>query len=130
MYDISDTRVEKHFVSTMYACYADILFIVLPFALVGMLRFWNDDFNILIHPDISIATIILAGMSIGKLMLALVSNRDLKRFKVRFVFFISFIIFMLFGPSITFIVMGVDGQSTPKSAIFIQPLLLILAVVV
>jgi len=130
MYDISDTHVEKHFVRTMYACYADILFVVFPFVLVGLLRFSNDDFNVLTHPDISIATIILAGMSLGKLLLALVSNRDLQRYKVRFVFFISFIIFIIFGPSITFIVMIVDSPSAPKSAIFIQPLLFVLAIII
>jgi len=130
MYDISDTHVEKHFVSMIYACYTDILFVVFPFVLVGLLRFWNNDFNILMNPDISIATVILAGMSIGKLMLALASNRDLKRFKVRFVFFISLIIFMLFGPSITFIIMVIDGQTAPKPTIFIQPLLFVLAIII
>jgi len=114
----------------MYACYADILFVVFPFVLVGLLRFWNDEFHILLHPDMSIVTIILAGMSIGKLVLALVSNKDLKRFKVRFVFFISFIIFVIFGPSITFIIMITDGHNAPNQTIFIQPLLLALTIII
>jgi len=130
MYDISDTRVEKHFVSTMYACYSDILFIVFPFVLVGLLRFWNGEFNILVHPDISIVTIILAGMSIGKLVLALISNKDLKRYKVRFAFFISFIIFVIFGPSITFIIMVNDGHHAPTATIFIQPLLFVITIII
>jgi len=130
MYNISDTSVEKHFVSTMYACYADILFVVFPFVLVGLLRFWNGEFNILMHPDISIATVILAGMSIGKLLISLISDKDLKRFKVRFAFFISFIIFIIFGPSLTFIIMVIDGHTAPKPTIFIQPLLFVLTIII
>ena len=130
MYDIADTRIEKHFVSTMYACYTDILFIVFPFVLVGLLRFWNSEFNMLIHPEFSIATAILAGMSIGKLLLALISNTELKRFKLRFIFFIACIIFMILGPSVMFIVMMTDGHHAPELAIFIQSLLLILTIII
>ena len=129
MYDITDTRIEKRFVSTMYACYTDILFIVCPFALAGLLRLLNGEFNMLIHPEFSIATVILAGMSIGKLLLALISDTDLKRFKVRFAFFIACIIFIVIGPSLTFIIMVIDGHPAPESAIFIQPLLLVLTII-
>ena len=130
VYDISDTHVEKHFVSTMYACYADIIFIVLPFLLTGLLRLWNGEgFNILKHPDISIATAILAGMSLGKLILALVSNKNLTRYKVRFVFFIALILFFIIGPTLIFIISAIDGKNIPEAAIFLQPILLLATII-
>ncbi len=130
MYDISDTNVEKHFVNSMYACYADILFIVFPFLLSGMLRSWNGEgFNILKYPDLSIATVILAGMSLSKLILALIGDSALTRYKVRFVFFIALIISFILGPSLILIVTIIDGKNVPQPALFLQPVLLISSIV-
>jgi len=129
-YDISDIKIEKHFVRTMYSCYADILFITFPFLLAGLIRTWNNEgFDILKHPDLSIAALILGGMSLGKLILAIISDTNLSVYKVRFVFIISLILFCIIGPSLVLLIKILSEQDVPQSVAIIQPLLLLSSIV-
>lgn len=131
MYDISDQKVENYFVKSMYSCYADILFIALPFVVICFLRGWNiDDFNFLEQPDIAVATCILSGMSIGRIVQSLVSNQHLADYKVKFTFFIAMILFFLVGPSLIHIMQTVEQAESDSYLLFAQPVLLVAAIAI
>ena len=77
---------EHQSMSMMYGTYADILFVLFPFLVIGMQRLWDGRlYETLLQPDLSIAAAILAGLAIGKFVLGLVTNRDLGRYKERIV---------------------------------------------
>lgn len=122
-------RREHVVLNLMYGTYADILFILFPFLVISLQRLWNGEgMGILRQPDLSIAAAILAGMSIGKFVLGLITNRDLGQFKERIVFFIAVNIFAVLGPSMILIMKIIGAQEVPNFVVFIQPVLLILAI--
>ncbi|MEP4466193.1 MAG: hypothetical protein ABJ022_07975, partial [Marinobacter alexandrii] len=66
-------RSEQYSLSMMYGTYADILFVLFPFLVLGMQRLWDGRlYETLMRPDLSIAAAILAGLAIGKFVLGLV----------------------------------------------------------
>jgi uncharacterized membrane protein len=124
-----DNKREAHFVNMMYGTYADVLFILFPFLVMGLQRLWNHEgIAILKQPDLSIAAAILAGMSVGKFVLGLISERRLGRYKERIVFFIALTLFFVLGPAIMLIVEIVNNVDVPKFVVFVQPILLIIAI--
>jgi hypothetical protein len=115
--------------SMMYGTYADILFVLFPFLVIGMQRLWDGRlYEMLMHADLSIAAAILAGLAIGKFVLGLVTNRDLGRYKERIVFFIALTLFVVLGPAIILILSIMGGAEVPGFVVFVQPTLLIIAI--
>lgn len=122
-------RREHHSLSMMYGTYADILFVLFPFLIIGMQRLWEGRlYETLLRPDLSIAAAILAGLAIGKFVLGLVSNRDLGRYKERIVFFIALTLFVVLGPAIILILSILGSTDVPGFVTFVQPILLIIAI--
>ncbi|MEQ5837273.1 hypothetical protein [Marinobacter sp. NFXS9] len=113
----------------MFGTYADVLFVLFPFLVIIMQRMWDGDLTeVLLRPDLSIASAILAGLAIGKFVLGLVMNRDLGRYKERIVFFIALTLFLVMGPAIILILSIVGGDKVPGFVAFLQPVLLIVAI--
>ncbi len=124
-----DRDRENHVVNMMYGTYSDVLFILFPFLVMALQRIWNEQgIEILKQPDLSIASAILAGMAIGKFVLGLISERKLGRYKERIVFFIAVTIFFVLGPAIMLIVEIINQDHIPKFVVFVQPILLIIAI--
>ncbi|MBK1872442.1 MULTISPECIES: hypothetical protein [Marinobacter] len=120
---------EQQSMSMMYGTYADVLFVLFPFLVIGMQRLWDGRlYEMLMHADLSIAAAILAGLAIGKFVLGLVINRDLGRYKERIVFFIALTLFVVLGPAIILILSIISGAEVPGYVAFVQPILLILAI--
>lgn len=115
--------------SMMYGTYADILFVLFPFLVIGMQRLWDGNlYEALMQPYLSIAAAILAGLAIGKFVLGLVTNRDLGRYKERIVFFIALTLFAVLGPAIILMLSIIGGAEVPGFVAFVQPVLLIIAI--
>lgn len=115
--------------NTMFGTYADVLFVLFPFLVIVMQRMWDGELaQVLLRPDLSIASAILAGLAIGKFVLGLVTNQDLGRHKERIVFFIALTLFLVMGPSIILIISIVGGEQVPGFVAFLQPVLLIVAI--
>ncbi|SFR48819.1 hypothetical protein SAMN04488073_2163 [Marinobacter gudaonensis] len=122
-------RKEHQSLSMMYGTYADILFVLFPFLVIGMQRLWEGRlYEALLRPDLSIAAAILAGLAIGKFVLGLVTNRDLGRYKERIVFFIALTLFLVLGPAIILILSILGSTDVPGFVTFVQPVLLIIAI--
>ena len=122
-------RAEQHSLSMMYGTYADVLFVLFPFLVIGMQRLWDSElYETLLRPDLSIAAAILAGLALGKFVLGLVTNRDLGRYKGRIVFFIALTLFLVLGPAIILILSILKSASVPGFVVFVQPILLIIAI--
>lgn len=122
-------RGESHSLSMMYGTYADVLFVLFPFLVIGMQQLWNGQlYDALLRPDLSIAAAILAGLAIGKFVLGLVTEHDLGRFKERIVFFIALTLFLVLGPAIILILSILGGEEVPGFVAFVQPVLLIIAI--
>lgn len=120
---------EHQSMSMMYGTYADILFVLFPFLVIGMQRLWDGRlYETLLQPDLSIAAAILAGLAIGKFVLGLVTNRDLGRYKERIVFFIALTLFAVLGPAIILMLSIVGDAEVPGFVAFVQPILLIIAI--
>ncbi|MCP5169518.1 MAG: hypothetical protein H6999_07140 [Hahellaceae bacterium] len=120
---------ETYLVNMMYGTYADVLFILFPFLVMALQRLWSGDgINILKYADLSVAAAILAGMAVGKFVLGLISERDLGRFKERIVFFIAVTLFFVLGPSLILITKIVNADEVPHFVVFVQPILLIVAI--
>ncbi|MDO6441877.1 MULTISPECIES: hypothetical protein [unclassified Marinobacter] len=120
---------ENQSMSMMYGTYADILFVLFPFLVIGMQRLWDGQlYETLMNADLSIAAAILAGLAIGKFVLGLVTNRDLGRYKERIVFFIALTLFVVLGPAIILMLSISGGTEVPGFVAFVQPVLLIIAI--
>jgi hypothetical protein len=120
---------EHQSMSMMYGTYADILFVLFPFLVIGMQRLWDGRlYETLMNADLSIAAAILAGLAIGKFVLGLVTNRDLGRYKERIVFFIALTLFVVLGPAIILMLSITGGAEVPGFVAFVQPVLLIIAI--
>lgn len=120
---------ERTALKLMYGTYSDVLFILFPFLVIALQRIWNGEgIEILKQPDLSVASAILAGMSIGKFVLGLVSDDRMNRHRERVVFFIAVTIFFVMGPSLMLITKMVGSDEVPKFVVFIQPVVLIIAI--
>lgn len=120
---------ERRSMSMMYGTYADILFVLFPFLVIGMQRLWDGRlYETLMQSDLSVAAAILAGLAIGKFVLGLVTNRDLGRYKERIVFFIALTLFVVLGPAIILMLSITGGAEVPGFVAFVQPVLLIIAI--
>lgn len=122
-------RQEGHSLSMMYGTYADVLFVLFPFLVIVMQRLWDGALaDVLLRPDLSIASAILGGLAIGKFVLGLVTERNLGRYKERIVFFIALTLFVVMGPAMILILSIVGGGEVPGFVAFLQPVLLIVSI--
>lgn len=120
---------EKTALKLMYGTYSDVLFILFPFLVIALQRIWNGEgVEILKQPDLSVASAILAGMSVGKFVLGLISDDRMVQHRERIVFFIAVTIFFVMGPSLMLITKMVGAEEVPKFVVFIQPIVLIIAI--
>ncbi|MCP5207778.1 MAG: hypothetical protein H7A01_11280 [Hahellaceae bacterium] len=120
---------ERTAMNLMYGTYSDVLFILFPFLVIALQRVWNGEgIEILQQPDLSVASAILAGMSVGKFVLGLISDDRMSQYRERIVFFIAVTIFFVMGPSLMLITKMVGASEVPKFVIFIQPIVLIIAI--
>jgi uncharacterized membrane protein YhaH (DUF805 family) len=128
MADKLDTG-ENRSLSMMYGTYADVLFVLFPFLVICMQRLWDGDlYSVLLRPDLSIASVILAGLAIGKFVLGLVTEQELGRYKERIVFFIALTLLAVMGPSLILMLSILGDSDVPGFVAFVQPILLIVAI--
>jgi len=126
---MTNQNKDKYFEDTIYGTYADILFILFPFMVISLLRIWNGEAaEILKQPDLSIASAILAGLSLGKFVLGLVGDRDLGQYKERIVFFMALTLFLVLGPSLMIIIKIINDNAAAKFVVFAQPVLLTISI--
>ncbi|MFE8073318.1 hypothetical protein QQM79_19845 [Marinobacteraceae bacterium S3BR75-40.1] len=122
-------RNEHQTLNMMYGTYADVLFVLFPFLVIALQGLWKGDLgSVLMRPDLSIAAAILAGLAMGKFVLGLITNQELGRYKERIVFFIAVTLFAVLGPSMLLIMLIHSGGELPRFLIFVQPILLIVAI--
>lgn len=120
---------EHRSLSMMYGTYADVLFVLFPFLVICMQRLWDGNlYSVLMRPDLSIASVILAGLAIGKFVLGLVTERELGRYKERIVFFIALTLLLVMGPSLILMLSILGDKEVPGFVVFVQPVLLIIAI--
>lgn len=113
----------------MFGTYADVLFVLFPFLVIIMQHLWDGDMaQVLLRPDLSIASTILAGLAIGKFVLGLVTDPGLGDYKERIVFFIALTLFLVMGPALILILSIEGNQAVPGFVAFLQPVLLIVAI--
>ena len=129
MSELAQSRKEHQTLNMMYGTYADILFVLFPFLVIALQGLWKGELaQVLLRPDLSVASSILAGLAIGRSVLGLISNHDLGNYKERIVFFIAATVFTVLGPSILLILLILGDDPVPQFIAFIQPILLIIAV--
>ncbi|PID43644.1 MAG: hypothetical protein CSA52_02755 [Gammaproteobacteria bacterium] len=129
MRKIPDKENETLTVNLMYGTYSDVLFILFPFLVIALQRLWNNEgVEVLRHPDLSVAAAIIAGMSVGKFVIGLISDVRVSQYRERIVFFIAVTLFFVLGPSLMLITMMVGAEEVPKFVVFVQPVLLIVAI--
>ena len=124
-----DPRSMRETVNMMYGTYADVIFVLFPFVVIGLKRAWEGNAGaILLSPDLSMASAILGGLALGKFVLGLVTDRDLSVFRERIVFFIALTLMLVLGPSILLLLLITASSEVPEMVAFIQPILLIIAI--
>ncbi len=129
MKTVPDKDNENITVNLMYGTYSDVLFILFPFLVIALQRLWNNEgIEILKHPDLSVAAAIIAGMSVGKFVIGLVSDARVSKYRERIVFFIAVTLFFVMGPALMLITKMVGAEEVPKFVVFVQPILLIVAI--
>ena len=122
-------RHARDTVNMMYGTYADIIFVLFPFVVVGLKRAWEGNAQaILMNPDLSIAAAILGGLALGKFVLGLITDRNLSAFRERIVFFIALTLLLVLGPSILLLLLITSAPQVPEMVAFIQPILLIVSI--
>lgn len=120
---------ESQTLNMMYGTYADVLFVLFPFLVIALQGLWHGELaQVLLRPDLSVASSVLAGLAIGRFVLGLISNRDLGRYKERIVFFIAATLFAVLGPSLLLILLILGNTAVPQFVAFVQPILLIIAI--
>jgi len=124
-----DPRSMRETVNLMYGTYADVIFVLFPFVVIGLIRAWEGNAGaILLGPDLSIASAILGGLALGKFVLGLITDRNLNAFRERIVFFIALTLLLVLGPSILLLMLITASLEVPEMVAFIQPILLIIAI--
>ena len=120
---------EQYSLSMMYGTYADVIFVLFPFVVIGLTRAWEGNAGaILLTPDLSMASAILGGLALGKFVLGLITDRNLNAFRERIVFFIALTLMLVLGPSILLLLLITASPEVPEMVAFIQPILLIIAI--
>ncbi|WP_077529886.1 hypothetical protein [Vreelandella utahensis] len=129
MNHLPDHRTNHETVNMMYGTYADVIFILFPFAVIALTRAWHGHPEAtLTAPDLSIAAAILGGLALGKFVLGLITDHNLSRFRERIVFFLALTLLLVLGPAILMLLLITTSEQVPRMVVFVQPILLIVAI--
>lgn len=113
----------------LFGTYADIMFILLPYLVISIFKLWSGDIkSVLLSYDLCIAAGTLGGLAVVKLILGMLIDPSMLRYKERLVFMISGTVFLILVPSLLFALLIMMSDPVPQFAMFIQPLLLIMGV--
>ncbi|MGM0434552.1 MAG: hypothetical protein ACQEQ1_07805 [Pseudomonadota bacterium] len=129
MNHLPEHRTNHETVNMMYGTYADVIFILFPFAVIALTRAWHGNAEAtLVAPDLSIAAAILGGLALGKFVLGLITDHNLSQFRERIVFFLALTLLLVLGPAILMLLLITTSEEVPRMVVFVQPILLILAI--
>src|SRR5690554_4954516 len=120
---------EHNSLSMMYGTYADVLFVLFPFLVIAMQRWWDGNlYQTLMRPDLSIAAAILPGLALRTVVLGLLTLRAPGRYQECTVFSDALTLFVVLGPAIILILSITANAQVPGFVAFVQPVLLIVAI--
>jgi hypothetical protein len=121
--------IEQQQVRILFGTYADILFVLLPFFVVTIFKLWHNDLKtILMSYDLSMASAVLAGLAIVKFIVGITIDPRMMKYKEKLVFLVSGTVFLVLVPGLLLSVLIMLSANPPTFVMFIQPLLLLLAV--
>ena len=116
-------------INVLLGSYADILFVLLPFTVIALFRLWQEGLQaVLSSYDISAASAVLAGLALVKFILGLLSDSRMSRYRERLVFLVAGTVFIVLMPSLMLCILVMLSDPTPRFVIFVQPILLIAAI--
>jgi hypothetical protein len=120
---------ETQSLKLLYGTYADVLFVLLPFAVVALFKVWSQGFeSVLLGYDLSLAAGVLGGLAVVKFIMGLLIAPAMLRHKERIVFLIAGTVFLIMVQGILFSVLIMLSDPVPEWAMFVQPLLLVLGI--
>ncbi len=116
-------------IDVLFGAYADVLFILLPYSVVAIFRFWFYDLKVVLHSgDLSIAAAVLAGLSVVKFILGLVVHPKMIDHREKLVFLIAGTVIVVLVPSLLMSVFIMWSDPVPDFVMLVQPMLLILGI--
>jgi hypothetical protein len=128
-HQITSHSDENRQINILFGTYADILFVLLPFVVVGIFKLWQSDIRaILLGYDIAMASGVLGGLAVVKFIVGLLVDPGMLVHKEKLVFLISGTVFAILVPSLLFSVLIMLSNPVPEFVMFVQPLLLVLAI--
>jgi hypothetical protein len=120
---------EKEFERLRQGVYSDILFVLLPFLAILVQRLWAGELEeLLLGPELSIATTIIGGLTIAKFVKGLLTPPDFGVYKERVVFAIAMTLFMILIPSAILTIKLSSGDDVPGVVAYVQPLMMVVAI--
>jgi FlaA1/EpsC-like NDP-sugar epimerase len=121
---------EQSLIQVAYRTYSDVLFIILPFLLVALMRSWNEQgLEILKYPDLSVITLILTGISLGKITIGLSRDKNIAQYRAYIAFTYALILCVILAPCLLIITQLLSHQTLPDRFILVQPVLLIFSII-
>lgn len=116
-------------IDVLFGAYADVLFVILPYLVVALFRFWFLDLkSILYSSDLSIAAAVLGGLSIVKFILGLVIHPEMVNHREKLVFLLAGTVIGVLVPSLLMTVFIMWSNPVPDFVMLVQPMLLILGI--
>ncbi|OZG71611.1 hypothetical protein BTA51_20240 [Hahella sp. CCB-MM4] len=123
--DDSIAREERD-INVLLGSYADILFVLMPFTVIGLFKAWQHGIQgFLLGYDLSVAAAILAGLALVKFILGLISDARMSRYRERLVFLVAGTVFVVLVPSLMLSILVLLSADAPRFVMFVQPVLLI-----
>lgn len=127
--DIEVVEEDTALLNLLFGTYADILFVLLPFVVVGLFRAWHDGFQtVLLNESISMAAAVLGGLAVVKFIIGLMSDPRMLQHKERMVFLIAGTVFLVLVPGLLFAILIMLSNPVPHFVMFVQPLLVIMGI--
>ena len=122
-------RQETQSLKLLYGTYADVLFVLLPFAVVALFKAWDQGFeSVLTGYDLAMAAGVLGGLAVVKFIMGLLIDPDMLRHKERIVFLIAGTVFLVMVPGLLFSILIMLSDPVPEWVMFVQPMLLVLGI--
>ncbi|WP_020406318.1 hypothetical protein [Hahella ganghwensis] len=117
---------EEQDINVLLGSYADILFVLMPFTVIGLFKAWQQGIQgFLLGYDLSVAAAVLAGLALVKFILGLISDARMSKYRERLVFLVAGTVFMVLVPSLMLSILVMLSEETPRFVMFVQPVLLI-----
>ncbi len=118
--------LEERDINVLLGSYADILFVLMPFTVIGLFKAWQQGIQgFLLGYDVSVAAAILAGLALVKFILGLLSDARMSRYRERLVFLVAGTVFLVLVPSLMLSILVLLSEEAPRFVMFVQPVLLI-----